>query len=139
MWIGETHCLAISQTETTPNRSAIAMARRLAREEGLFAGESSGANIVASLRVGERLGPDATIVTIPCDSRLRYLSNDLYARPNSGIPEGRRQPTDIPSASLATSCTSPGRPLLFRTPPISVSTTLSVRLLRASANGTGSA
>ncbi len=70
--------VAISQTETTPNRSAIAMARRLAREEGLFAGVSSGANIVASLRVAERLGPDATVVTILCDSGLRYLSTDLY-------------------------------------------------------------
>jgi hypothetical protein len=39
---------------------------------------SSGANIVASLRIAERLGPDATVVTILCDSWLRYLSTDLY-------------------------------------------------------------
>ena len=57
---------------------AIAMARRLTREEGLFAGVSSGANVVAALRVGERLGPDATVVTILCDSGLRYLSTELY-------------------------------------------------------------
>lgn len=48
-----------------------------ATEGGLFAGTSSGANIVASLRVAERLGPNAT-VTILCDSGLRYLSTDLY-------------------------------------------------------------
>ncbi len=57
------------------------MARRLAREEGLFAGASSGANVVAELRVAERLGPEATVVTILCDSGLRYLSTDLYNQP----------------------------------------------------------
>jgi cysteine synthase A len=54
------------------------MARRLAREEGLFAATSSGANIVASRRVAERLGTNATVVTIVCDSGARYLSTDLY-------------------------------------------------------------
>jgi len=54
------------------------MARRLAREEGLFAGTSSGANIVAAIRVAERLGPEATVATILCDSGLRYLSTELY-------------------------------------------------------------
>ncbi len=57
---------------------AMDMARRLAREEGLFAGTSSGANVVAALRVAERLGPDARIATILCDSGLRYLSTELY-------------------------------------------------------------
>lgn len=57
---------------------AQAMARRLAREEGLFAGTSSGANVVAALRVAERLGSAATVVTILCDSGLRYLSTELY-------------------------------------------------------------
>jgi cysteine synthase len=57
---------------------AKAMTRRLAREEGIFAGTSSGANVVAALRVGERLGPDATVVTIMVDSGLRYLSTDVY-------------------------------------------------------------
>ena len=57
---------------------AMAMARRLAREEGLFGGTSSGANVLAALRVAERLGPDATVATIICDSGLRYLSTELY-------------------------------------------------------------
>jgi cysteine synthase len=47
------------------------MARRLAREEGLFAGTSSGANVVAAIRVAERLGPDAKIVTLMVDSGLK--------------------------------------------------------------------
>jgi cysteine synthase len=54
------------------------MTRRLAKEEGLFAGASSGANVVAALRAAKQLGPDATIVTLMVDSGLRYLSTDLY-------------------------------------------------------------
>ena len=57
---------------------AMQMARRLAKDEGLFAGTSSGANVVAALGLAERLGPDATVVTILCDSGLRYLSTELY-------------------------------------------------------------
>lgn len=59
---------------------AEAMARRLAREEGLFAGTSSGANVVAAIRVGEQLGPAARIGTLLVDSGLKYLSTDVYRR-----------------------------------------------------------
>jgi cysteine synthase A len=55
------------------------MTRRLAREEALFAGTSSGANVVAALQVAERLGPGRTVVTLLCDSGLKYLSTDLYS------------------------------------------------------------
>lgn len=54
------------------------MTRRLAREEALFAGTSSGANVLAALQVAERLGPTATVVTLMADSGLKYLSTDLY-------------------------------------------------------------
>ncbi len=64
--------------EQVSTADAWTMSRRLAREEGLFAGASSGANVVAALRIAERLGPDATAVTILCDSGLRYLSTELY-------------------------------------------------------------
>ena len=57
---------------------AKAMARRLAREEGIFAGTSTGANVVAALQVARELGPKATIVTLAVDSGLRYLSTDVY-------------------------------------------------------------
>ena len=50
------------------------MAHRLAREEGLFAGTSAGANVIAALRLAEQLGPRATIVTIMCDTGMKYLS-----------------------------------------------------------------
>jgi cysteine synthase A len=66
---------AIEQVST---EEAVAMCRRLARDEAVFAGTSSGANVVAALRVAERLGADATVVTVIVDSGLRYLSGDLY-------------------------------------------------------------
>ena len=56
------------------------MTRRLAREEALFAGTSSGANVVAALRVAARLGPGATVVTLMCDSGLKYVSTDVHRR-----------------------------------------------------------
>jgi cysteine synthase len=59
---------------------AKAMARRLAREEGLFAGTSSGANVIASIQVARRLGPEANIATLMVDSGLKYLSTDVYKR-----------------------------------------------------------
>lgn len=57
---------------------AKAMARRLSKEEAIFAGTSTGANVVAALRIAERLGPNATVATIIVDSGLRYLSTDVF-------------------------------------------------------------
>lgn len=57
---------------------AKAMARRLAREEGLLAGTSSGANVLAALQIAPRLGPSATVVTLMADSGLKYLSTDVF-------------------------------------------------------------
>jgi len=57
---------------------AKSMARRLAREEAIFAGTSSGANVVAAIRVAARLGPGAKVVTLMADSGLKYLSTDVY-------------------------------------------------------------
>ena len=70
----------VNEIQTVTTSDAKAMARRLAREEGIFAGTSSGANVVASIRIAQRLGPGATVVTIICDSGLRYLSTDVYRR-----------------------------------------------------------
>jgi len=56
------------------------MARRLAREEALFAGTSSGANVVAAIRVAKQLGPGAQVVTLMVDSGLKYLSTDVYGK-----------------------------------------------------------
>lgn len=58
------------------------MARRLAREEGLFAGTSSGANVIAAIDVARRLGPGSRVVTLLVDSGLKYVNTDVY-RANS--------------------------------------------------------
>lgn len=68
----------VDEILTVTTGEAKAMARRLAREEAIFAGSSTGANVVASLRIAERLGPKATVVTIIVDSGFRYLSTDVF-------------------------------------------------------------
>lgn len=57
---------------------AMTMARRLARSEALFAGTSTGANLAAAVELGMRLGPRATIVTVMCDTGIKYISTPLY-------------------------------------------------------------
>ena len=54
------------------------MARRLAKEEGIFAGTSTGLNVVAAIALAEELGPEATVVTVAVDSGLKYLAGDLF-------------------------------------------------------------
>ena len=54
------------------------MARWLTREEGIFAGTSSGLNVVGAIRLAQRLGAGCTVVTVACDSGLKYLNGDLY-------------------------------------------------------------
>jgi len=61
------------EIERVSTEDAMAMAFRLAREEGLFAGTSTGANVIAALRLAETLGPDATVVTTMCDTGMKYL------------------------------------------------------------------
>ncbi len=54
------------------------MTRRLAREEGLFVGVSSGANVFAALRLAQNLPPDSLVVTILCDGGAKYLSEHFW-------------------------------------------------------------
>lgn len=63
---------AIDETE------AREMARRLAREEGVFTGVSSGLNVVAALQLAQELGPGQTVVTVAVDTGLKYLAGDLF-------------------------------------------------------------
>jgi cysteine synthase len=62
------------QIEKVSTEDATAMALRLAREEGLFAGTSTGGNVIAALRLAQQLGPSATVVTVMCDTGMKYLS-----------------------------------------------------------------
>jgi cysteine synthase A len=64
--------------EQVDDQEAIEMTRRLAREDGIFAGISTGANVVGSLRLAERLGPDAVVVTLAVDSGFKYMSVPPY-------------------------------------------------------------
>lgn len=72
------HPNEVTEVMTVSTEEAKVMARRLAREEAIFAGTSTGANIVAALRVAKRLGSGSTVATIIVDSGLRYVSTDVF-------------------------------------------------------------
>jgi cysteine synthase A len=68
----------VDEILTVNTGEAMSMSRRLAKEEGIFAGTSTGANIVAACRIAKRLGKGKTVSTIIVDSGLRYISTPLY-------------------------------------------------------------
>ncbi len=68
----------VNEVMAVSTADAELMARRLAADEGILAGTSSGANVVAALRVAQRLGAKGTVVTLIVDSGTRYLSTGLY-------------------------------------------------------------
>lgn len=69
----------VDEIVTVSTADAQAMARRAARDEGVWSGPSSGANITAALAVARRLGEGARVATIQVDSGLKYLSGELYS------------------------------------------------------------
>jgi len=68
----------VDHVEPIGDEEAVEMTARLAREEGIFAGISSGANVVGAHRLAERLGPDAVIVTLAVDTGFKYMSGSPY-------------------------------------------------------------
>jgi cysteine synthase len=68
----------VNEIQTVTTEDAKVMARRLAREEGVFAGTSSGGNVAVAIRIAQQLGPAATVATVIVDSGLRYLSTDVF-------------------------------------------------------------
>jgi cysteine synthase A len=68
----------VDEINPNPTDDAEAMARRLAKEEGLFAGTSSGANVLAAIQLGMKLGPAACIATLLVDSGLKYLTTPVF-------------------------------------------------------------
>src|SRR5581483_11885667 len=71
----------VDEVERVEDHEAIEMTRRLSREEGIFAGISTGANVVGAIRVGERLGPTAVVVTLAVDTGFKYMSVAPYGQP----------------------------------------------------------
>jgi cysteine synthase A len=69
----------VDRIEPIDDEDALAMTLRLAQEEGIFAGISTGANVVGAHRLAERLGPEAVIVTLAVDSGFKYMSVPPYA------------------------------------------------------------
>lgn len=69
---------AVNEIATVSTGEAMTTARALAQIEGVCGGTSTGANVFTALRLGQRLGPNATIVTIMCDTGMKYLSTELY-------------------------------------------------------------
>ena len=70
---------AVDHVEPIADEEAVEMRRRLAAEDGIFAGISSGANVVGAQRLAERLGPAAVIVSLAVDSGFKYPSVSPYA------------------------------------------------------------
>ncbi len=69
----------VDHVEAIPDDAALEMTRRLAADEGIFAGISTGANVVGAHRLAERLGPEAVIVTLAVDTGFKYMSVSPYA------------------------------------------------------------
>ena len=61
---------------------ARAMANRVAREEGLLVGTSSGLNIAAAIQLAREMGPGKTVATVAVDTGLKYLAGDLFGSPS---------------------------------------------------------
>jgi cysteine synthase A len=69
----------LDEVIAVPQDEAFAIARRAAREEGIFSGPSTGANVVAALALARRLGAGKRVATVQVDSGLKYLAGDVYA------------------------------------------------------------
>lgn len=94
LWRGD----LADRVERVSTAEAMAMALRLAREEGLFAGTSTGANVVAALRLAEEIGPGATVVTVLCDSGMKYFGTYRAALDSAAPQTGsRREPHRRPA------------------------------------------
>ncbi len=69
----------VTEVRALPEAAARSMCRRLAREEGIFAGTSTGLNVLAALDLAREIGRGGTVVTVACDTGFKYLDGPLYA------------------------------------------------------------
>jgi cysteine synthase A len=68
----------VDHVEAIRDDKAVEMTQRLASEEGIFAGISTGANVIGAHRLAERLGANAVIVSLAVDSGFKYMSVSPY-------------------------------------------------------------
>jgi cysteine synthase len=66
------------EVRAVPEEEARIMCRRLATEEGLLVGTSSGLNVAAAVRLASELSPGQVVVTVACDTGLKYMAGDLF-------------------------------------------------------------
>jgi cysteine synthase A len=69
---------AFDEARAVDEEEARVMARRLAKEEGVFAGTSTGLNVVAALQLARELGTGYRVATVAADTGLKYLAGDLF-------------------------------------------------------------
>ena len=69
----------VTEVMALPEVEARKMVRRLATEEGIFAGTSTGVNVLAALQLATQLGPGKIVATVACDTGFKYLNGDLYS------------------------------------------------------------
>ena len=70
--------IVYNEARTVDEAEARQTVKRLAAEEGIFCGASSGLNVAAAIKLGMELGPGHTVVTVACDSGMKYLNGDLF-------------------------------------------------------------
>jgi len=68
----------VTDVRALPEQEARIMAGRLAREEGIFAGTSTGLNVVAALKLAQEVGRGGTVISTACDTGFKYLNGTLY-------------------------------------------------------------
>ena len=90
------------EARAVPEAEAREAARRLAREEGIFVGTSSGLNAAGAISLARELGPGATVATVACDTGLKYLAGELFGRSHGEGAGGRSTERARPDAQGVT-------------------------------------
>ncbi|CEI60062.1 hypothetical protein FVEN_g8147 [Fusarium venenatum] len=67
-------------TQVVQEEKGRRMCKELAKREGIFVGTSSGLNIAAAIQLAKELGPGKKVVTVACDTGMKYLSGSLFSR-----------------------------------------------------------
>ena len=102
----------VDEVRPVPQDEAFAMARRAAREEGVWSGPSTGANLVAAIAVARELGRGQRVVTVAVDSGMKYLGGPLYRQGTEDArPRVRQRGAARPAASISSRSCRAVRPL----------------------------